>query len=102
MVFTPQIDFQHDALDVGALVSQPCLDGPVGFENIRVVLELAWVADAGVELLSCVVFVPLAAVGFEQVPPVLGEDDGELVFVDGTNSISPSSRRCSKVSSRGS
>jgi hypothetical protein len=44
------------------------------------VLKLPWVADARMELLSLVVSVPLAAVGFEQVPAVLGEDSRAAVL----------------------
>jgi hypothetical protein len=47
------------------------------------VLKLARVADAGVELLMWVVLTSLAAVGFEQVPAVLGEDGRAFVFTDG-------------------
>jgi hypothetical protein len=41
LVFTPQINFQHHTFDVGAPVSQARLDGPVSFEDDRVVLKLA-------------------------------------------------------------
>jgi hypothetical protein len=52
-------------------------------------LKLARVADSSVELLPFVVLVPLAAVGFEQVAPVLREDSRAFVFVNGNEFDQP-------------
>ena len=77
-----EVDLEHHALDVRALVSQAVLDRQVRLEELRVVFQFAWVVDAGVELLPLVV-IPLAAVGFEQGSAVLREDNRSLAFVDG-------------------
>ena len=81
LVLALQVLFEHDAAhlrDAVMLVPDARLGEPVGGEEVRVVLQLAGLADTGVERLAVLVTAG-AAVGFQQVQASVRERHALLV-----------------------
>ncbi len=81
LVLALQVLFEHDAAHLGSpvmRVPEARLREPVGGEQVRVVVQFAGLADAGVERLTVLVAAG-AAVGFQQVQAAVCERHALLV-----------------------
>ena len=88
LILPLQILFEHDAVDIDVVVllSETGFFFAIRGIQVGVVIQFSWAVDARVELLGTAL-VTLSAIGVEQVPALVREDDGLVVFAerDGPN-----------------
>ena len=97
LVVALQLVVEDDAPDPTALAAESLLCALVGAIDLGVVRQLARLPEARVEGLAGFVgaLVTLVAIGFEEVPAALGQDDGAVVRAERTDGESaPRSPRC--------
>ena len=84
---------EHDSPDPAASVPQSLLRALVGAIDLGVVRQLPRLPETSVEGLAGLVraVVALVSVGFEEIPPALGQDHGAIVGTERLRRISPSS-----------
>jgi hypothetical protein len=96
LVVALQLVVENDATDPTAFAAEPLLGALVGAIDVGVVCQFARLPEAGVERLAGFVRAlgTFVAIGFEEVPAALGQDDGSVVRAERTAANQPSSSRC--------
>ena len=88
LILPLQLLFKHDAVDNDVVValSKTGFFFAIRGIQVRVVIQVSWAVDTRVELLGAA-FVALSAIGVEQVPALVREDDRMVMFAkrDGPN-----------------
>ena len=85
LVLTPEIDFEHDSLDISAAIPEVPFDLSIGTKEVGIMLQFALASHAGVERLTVVtvavsrVVISLASVGLEHAQAAFGQYVGMLV-----------------------
>jgi hypothetical protein len=89
LVLAAEVYFQHDALDLGALIPEPAFHGQIRAKEVGIVLQLAFTRHPGMEGLAVVIIartgavvVALTAVRLEQFPSTVGQHVRMVLWTD--------------------